>query len=580
MSVARIPLALAAMTALVYGWRLDYSPIHLHYDEIFFALQGHSIQSTGRDLNGRLLPLYFQLESSMNWYQPAAVYWTALVLMVAPLSDAMVRLPTVMVGVANVVLMYFVARQLFKHTGWAVLAAVLLMLTPAHFIHSRLAMDYVYPLPFILGWLLCLLRYLEQPTNRRLFLAATCLGLGFFSYIAASALTPQYFVATLALLWFHGEFTKRAVVATAGFAWPFVALVIFLLAYPDVVSDLMRKYRLGTAAPSGLDPLQQLRESVNVRTVSDLLNMFHRFFSPGYLFVTGGSNLTNSTGQAGVFLLPIAVVLIAGVRRVLTTPEPIGLILLMGFVTAPIPALVLPDDYAIDRELALLPFAVLLATIGVQRIWQHPLRRSPKLLCAALAALIGIVAVGYAVVTMMSRGRISGSTVLLMAVAAGIFLVGAAMERDRTWQPLALALLLLVPLQFLQFRSDYYGAYRPRAAGWFGGNIRGAVEEVMRLDQADPAPELHLSTDIPYIRSYWRFYQLVHGREDLSSRTKVFDGANIDLGNVPPNSLLLAAANDPVVNALVQRGEIRQVSGAGDPSEAGDPVPQFTIYRR
>jgi len=568
------------MTALVYGWRLDYSPIHLHYDEIFFALQGHSIQSTGRDLNGRLLPLYFQLESSMNWYQPAAVYWTALVLMVAPLSDAMVRLPTVIVGVANVVLMYFVARQLFKHTGWAVLAAVLLMLTPAHFIHSRLAMDYLYPLPFILGWLLCLFRYLERPSNRLLFLAATCLGLGFFTYIAASALTLMYFVATLVVLWFRDDFRKRAVVTTAGFAWPFVALVIFLLAYPEVVTDLMRKYRLGAAASSGLNPLQQLRESVNVRTVSDLLNMFHRFFSPGYLFVTGGSNLTNSTGQAGVFLVPVAVFLIAGVRQVLTTPAPTALILLMGFLTAPIPALVLPEDYAIDRELALLPFAVLLATIGVQRIWQHPLRRSPKLLGAILAAIIAVVAVGYGAMSVMSRGRVSGSTVLLMAVAVGVVVIGAAMERGQSWQPVALALLLLVPLQFLQFRSDYYGAYRPRAAGWFGGNIRGAVEEVMRLDQAAPAPELHLSTDIPYITSYWRFYLLVHGREDLSSRTKVFDGANIDLGRVPPNSLLLAAANDPVINALARRGEITQVGSAADPSEDGDPVQQFTIYRR
>ena len=556
--------------------------MHLHYDEVFFGLQAHAIQSTARDLNGRLLPLYFQLESSMNWYQPAAVYWMALVLMVAPLSDAIIRLPTVLVGVANVVLLYFVARQMFKHTGWALLAAVLLMLTPAHFIHSRLAMDYVYPLPFILGWLLCLLHHLDRPSNRGLFLATTCLGLGFFTYIAAAALMPMYFVTTLAVLWFHQDFRKRAALATAGFAWPLLALVLFLIACPEVVSDLMRKYRLGAGpgSGSGLNPLQQLRESINVRTVSDVLNLFHRFFSPGYLFVTGGSNLTNSTGQAGVFLVPMAVFLLAGLRHVVTKPSTAGLILLVGFITAPIPALVLPEDYAIDRELALLPFAVLLAAIGVERIWQHPLRSSPRFVYAGLAAVIGLVGVGYGLATLISSGRMSLSTVLLLATAAAIALVGMAMERRRSWRPLALVLLLLVPLQFFQFRQDYFGAYRPRAAGWFGGNNRGAVEELMRLDQSARAPEIHLSTDIPYIRSFWRFYLIVNHRDELSDRTRTFDGRNLDLAKVAPESLLLAAANDPVVNDLARRGEIRQVGSAGDPTGAGDEVQQFTIYRR
>ena len=33
-------------------------------------------------------------------------------------------------------------------------AALLLALTPAHFIHSRFALDYLYPVPFTLAWLL------------------------------------------------------------------------------------------------------------------------------------------------------------------------------------------------------------------------------------------------------------------------------------------------------------------------------------------------------------------------------------------------------------------------------------------
>ena len=40
-------------------------------------------------------------------------------------------------------------------------------LTPAHFVNSRIAMDYVYPLPFVLGWVLSLLISLDQAWEAR-----------------------------------------------------------------------------------------------------------------------------------------------------------------------------------------------------------------------------------------------------------------------------------------------------------------------------------------------------------------------------------------------------------------------------
>ena len=570
-----MPVAVGALTLLVYAWRLDYSPIHLHYDEIFFGLQGQAIQSTGRDVQGRLLPLYFQLDATMNWYQPAAVYWTALVLSAVPLSDWAIRLPTVLLGVANVVLIYFVAWRVFRSTRWALLTAAMLMLTPAHFIHSRLAMDYLYPLPFLLGWLLGLLTYLERPSGRLLFVTTSCLGLGFFTYIAAVALMPMYLGVTLLVLWFGDRFRTDAGLAMAGFVWPLLALGLFLLRYPEVVPDLSGKYGLAVGG-SGLDPMQRLREAVNSRTVSDTLNFFHRYFSPGYMFVTGGSNLTNSTRESGVFLVSCGVFLAAGLRHVLVNPTRTGAILFAGFVTAPIPALVIPEDYAVDRVLAIVPFTVLLAAIGAQRIWLAPLRQSPRTICGAAAGALALVGVGYGIFS----GRLSVSTLLVLAAAGALLVTGVAMERARSWRPVVAALLIVGLLQFVQFSQDYFDGYRLRSAGWFGGNIRGAVEELIRLAAAGQAPELHLSTDIPYIRSYWRFYLDVNERQDLESRTRIFDGNTIAIDRIPPNSLLLAAGNDPVILSLAKQGRIRLVGTATDPSDGGGDLPQFAIYAR
>src|SRR6516165_3085436 len=102
---------LIVSAATLYGRRLDYAPPHLEVDEVLIALDAHSMASTGHDVRGESFPLYFPVGAT-SWYQPAIIYLTALVLKVAPLSESSIRVPTVGIAVLDVVLIYFVARQL------------------------------------------------------------------------------------------------------------------------------------------------------------------------------------------------------------------------------------------------------------------------------------------------------------------------------------------------------------------------------------------------------------------------------------------------------------------------------------
>src|SRR5262249_29092263 len=149
-----------------------------------FALQAHAIATTAHDANGRLLPLYVQLARGY-WAQPALIYFTALVLKFLPLSQTTVRLPAAAIGGTNVALMYLVARRFLKKESAALLAAGMLALTPAHFLFSRLGVDVIYPLPFVLTWLLFLRGYEDTGEPWRLVAAAVSLGLGVYSYIAS-----------------------------------------------------------------------------------------------------------------------------------------------------------------------------------------------------------------------------------------------------------------------------------------------------------------------------------------------------------------------------------------------------------
>ncbi len=249
-------LLLVAVCAL-YTIDLGRAPIYLHEAEVLFALHARSIATTAHDTNGRLLPLYFQMPSIGEnvWFHPVIVYWMAPFLRVLPMTEWAVRLPSVLVGLLDIVLMYLIGRRLFGSPQWGWLAAALLASTPAHFMHSRMAMDYLYPVPFVMAWLLCLLIFLERPRKSTLFLATSFLGIGFYSYIASVIMMPVYLLMTWMILRARSSPPRFRLVAAAGFAWPLTLLVVWLSFHPAVAAATMSRYQIGRM-PESRPPLR------------------------------------------------------------------------------------------------------------------------------------------------------------------------------------------------------------------------------------------------------------------------------------------------------------------------------------
>src|SRR5256712_11447890 len=110
-------LAIAVATAALYAWRLQDAPIYLSPDEAIISVDAYSIASTARDVHGRFLPLFFQIqlpgETRMGWFTPAIFYLSALFLKVLPLSEATIRLPAGMVGAVLAVRLFFIGRRAF-----------------------------------------------------------------------------------------------------------------------------------------------------------------------------------------------------------------------------------------------------------------------------------------------------------------------------------------------------------------------------------------------------------------------------------------------------------------------------------
>jgi hypothetical protein len=131
----------------------------------------------------------------------------------------------------------------------------------------------------------------------------------------------------------------------------------------------------------------------------------------------------------------------------------------------------------------------------------------------------------------------------------------------------ACCMLAWAPLQFSHFASDYFNDYRIRSGFWLGGNLRGALEDLIERQQRDGAPRIYFSTlassdgrmDVRnrWMDSYWRFYLSKHHRQDLLERTAPFDPAQMRA--MPPGSLVLANVGNRTTDPLVAAGELKQV---------------------
>ena len=372
---------LAAAVAALYAYRLSDSPIYLTPDEVVIGLDAHALATTGADLRGRTLPLYFQIDEfrvrGTTWYQPAMMYLTAAVLIVAPLTEWAIRSPAVLIGVVDVVLMFLLVRRWSPDASPAWLAAILLALSPGHFTHSRFAMDYIYPLPFILGWLLALSVYVEGRRPAALAIAGLCLGIGFYSYIAAVVLMPAFLVLTLFVVWREGLAADWKY-AVAGFAGPLIPFAIWIATHPGVFADTVARYQFGSANRVG---------------ALDRFGLYWGYFSPSLLFFSGGSQLVFSTRAAGVFPLAVLVLLPAGLVAVLGRPSPLGVVAVIGLLAAPLPAIMLDEGSAINRALGIIPFGIVLSVMGFNWLVQA----RPALRKAAAATLIAVTAGQFAV---------------------------------------------------------------------------------------------------------------------------------------------------------------------------------------
>jgi len=495
------------LATVLYLKDLDKAPVYIGWDEARFALQGYAIATTGHDLNGHAMPLFFHntdplvpSDTSPIYWQPFLIYLIAAVLRVVPLSEWAVRLPVVALAMLNVWLMYAIARRIFANPWYAVLAAFMLALNPTHFIFGRMASDYFCPQTFALLWFWCLLLCVQ--TDRRWLPAATglVLGAGMYSYIASWIVMPFYLAITAVVLWIYRKPARDYVALGAGFVLPVLLLIPWIALHPNMLRDTWRGYAVVTSLK-----------------LSERVALYWDYFNPSYLFFAGGSDPMWATRRAGVFLLAAIVLLPCGIWSICRgSPSIARIVMLVGFFFAPVPIVAtLPEasSYAVARALLAVPFGVLICAAGVE--W---------------------------LVT----------------------------ERGRAGAIVAALLILSLPIQFAGFMRDYFGDYQVRSAFRFDYlDVRDVAAYVIASDASARVPAVYLSDRlVPGKSVQWKFHLTKHQRLDLWQRTKYFSLATFKAEDIPSGSLLVLDGANPRLNDLLGAGHCSLVHVVTDVADA------------
>lgn len=332
---------LAGITLLLYGVRLQ-TP--LTGTEAAIIQQARSSGS----------PLFFHL-SDEHWLMPVPVYATAAAAAVGA-TDTPVRVAGVVVAALAVALMFLYGRAIFRGDAAALVAAVLLMFTPAHLALARGGDGAIYQLPAALVSLWCVSNYLAGGRRLLLIGAALAMGSGVYTHPTAPLTMTALAIGVAAYLLYRGR-TRGDIGAMAmTFVACFIPAAIWFAAYPDSYADTFGRWVILKAHIRY--PLDGVRAFVNWNTLGTRVSSYWGFFDPAWLFFDDGS----TTSPMLLFCLPaLAWGIVKGPAR---WPDSHALVII-GALVAPLAGSSFGQPHAIGNVAVLLPFAALLAASGV-----------------------------------------------------------------------------------------------------------------------------------------------------------------------------------------------------------------------
>jgi len=377
-ALLKIALALVILLAIALRlYKLDVVPYGTSADESYYIYNAYSISQTAKDIEGKLLPLSFNTNSSMS---PVNTYISAVVVGVLGFNLFAARLPAALIGVGSVILLYLITTSIFKNKWMGILSALLLAISPWALQLNRGNWDVDFAMFF---YLLGIYLFITNTKSKKFLWSLIPFALAFYSYHA----TKVFFVFLIPVLLFIFRrdlmqkkkalivFLTGAVLIVLSF---FVIMKtqnitrqedVFFTSNAKSIAKEVNFERDKNIAP------WNLRAIFNNKLLTYLKVARENYlgaFSTNYLFMYGevgsGAVINNIFNRGELYIIELPLLLIGFAQLIIRKDKlPRNLIFSLLLISA-LPSTVTYDKNYVIRDFMMLPMFILIISAGLHAL--------------------------------------------------------------------------------------------------------------------------------------------------------------------------------------------------------------------
>lgn len=355
----KIILLIAATVALLgfFSYKLIQVPSGITGDEAAFGYNAILLSRTLHDENGRKLPVFVLSLNGTDWRQPVTQYFITAYFKIFGPSLFNLRFTSVLIAVVSIWLIYFLGKKVVGSNIGGTAASIFLATTPIFMMQSHLGLDNIYPIPFVIVWLIGLYQYKKTNKKYWLIISSFGLGFGFYAYKAMRIFIPVW--VFLSLLFIAEEFlVKRSL---RNFKKVFQPILFFAISFlPFIIIIPLLEFLYAGAV---LNNEHLIFPGIYNFTFPYLSN-----FDPSFLFIKGDDLLFHSTGIHGMYLLASLPFFIAGLFSSWKRNS-FWKLIIISFFLGPILFGFLGSVHRASRLLAEIPLYSLICTFGFLTLW-------------------------------------------------------------------------------------------------------------------------------------------------------------------------------------------------------------------
>lgn len=354
-------------------YKVNQFPASLYWDEVAIGYNAYSILKTAKDEYGQFLPISF--ESYQDSKIPGYIYLTVLSQKIFGVNEFSVRLPSIILGTGSVLIMYFVAGELFyahkRRSVISLISSFLFGITPWSLQFSRAAFEANGGLFFSLLAIYYLLNFLR--TNKNLFKAGLTVVISMYFYYQERLFFPPLLLITSLIFYKKILYFKKQIMTASAIC---IVLVLPIL-YQSINSSGRLSYVGVFSKPEILE--QSIKERIKEGNFLITRLAHNRFivlglyiaegylkhFSADFLFLNGDPNPRHSVSSQGAFYLWMLPFILLGFVYIYQEKKEIKIVLLSWLLLGPVAAsLAVPTPHAL-RSLLLLPPLIILCSLGL-----------------------------------------------------------------------------------------------------------------------------------------------------------------------------------------------------------------------